>query len=130
MAKAKGTVLAVAGFLLAGLGGSVTIGPAPAISQDRQSLCFNAVQPALDHQLTALAVGDEIDVSEVSPATACRVLKDQEAIMDADAPGLQACQGLTLPPEDQSILEEMLGEMKTTRQAIGELREEVCGLAG
>jgi hypothetical protein len=130
MIKAKGTALAVVGMLLAGLGGSVTISPVPALSQDRETQCFNVVQPALDHQLTALAIVDELDVSEVKPVMACRVLKEQEAIMAADAQTLAVCQGLALPADDQAILEEMLGDLKLTRQELGELRQEVCALAG
>ncbi|NBB14030.1 hypothetical protein GVN21_01520 [Caulobacter sp. SLTY] len=121
--------LAAVGIALAGLGGPMTVVPAPAFSQDREAQCLKIVEPALDEAEAAMALGATLDQPGADYPALCGKMKSHETALADHARNLTVCEGLALGGQDQVTLEGLMREFRTKRAAIGESRVAVCEAA-
>ena len=121
--------LAAVGIALAGLGGSMTIVPAPAFSQDRERQCLRIVEPAVVEADAGMVLGATLDQPGADYAALCGKMKAHEAALADHARNLTVCEGLSLGGQDQVTLEGLMREFKSKRAAIVEARAAVCEAA-
>lgn len=121
--------LAAVGIALAGLGGPVSVVPAPAFSQDRERQCLKILEPAVIEADAGMALGATLDQPGADYVALCGKMRAHQGALADHARNLTVCEGLSLGGQDQVTLEGLMREFKTKRAAIGEATVAVCEAA-